>query len=315
MRVAIAILPDQRGHMTAGMALQAALAADGHEARVLVYPDELQERARRLRDGRLSVLVEWPALQVALTHETLRMRREMGADLVVVDRHMPIVFWALHGLRVPLRVFSTTLPWEPTPLGLETWIAAPPELAPAPPRRGEHYIGPTLGPKGFGGAATSWHRHLGPRVFAAFGSAPNPGLRRVVGMLIAAARGQPWALWVAWPRGLGRFEIEPLPENVTVTAGAQQRDALDRADLFVTHGGLNSAKESLAAGVPMVAAPGTDEQRRNMRTLKRRGAARYITDAGGIKRAMEDAQSGRFAVSPWLRSALNRKTEVPDLTL
>ena len=57
------------------------------------------------------------------------------------------------------------------------------------------------------------------------------------------------------PDVLGR-----LPGDPVVVRSAPQLELLDRARLTVTHAGLNTALESLARGVPMVALPVTNDQ-------------------------------------------------------
>jgi MGT family glycosyltransferase len=56
----------------------------------------------------------------------------------------------------------------------------------------------------------------------------------------------------------GRFG--PQPTNVRVEPYLPVAALLPRCDLFVTHGGFNSVKESLAAGVPMVVIPISADQ-------------------------------------------------------
>ncbi|MEW2624999.1 macrolide family glycosyltransferase [Streptomyces sp. NPDC048106] len=60
------------------------------------------------------------------------------------------------------------------------------------------------------------------------------------------------------PAGLG-----PLPANVDVRRYAPQLDVLRHAQLFISHGGMNSTMESLDNGVPMVLVPPTNETRAN----------------------------------------------------
>ncbi|MFE6995595.1 nucleotide disphospho-sugar-binding domain-containing protein [Microbacterium sp. NPDC057659] len=51
-----------------------------------------------------------------------------------------------------------------------------------------------------------------------------------------------------------------LPANVLALPRVPQTDLLARADVFVTHGGMNSALEGIAAGVPLVVVPQQVEQ-------------------------------------------------------
>ncbi|AXC12183.1 Macrolide glycosyltransferase [Acidisarcina polymorpha] len=55
--------------------------------------------------------------------------------------------------------------------------------------------------------------------------------------------------------------LEPVPKNFIVARSVRQTAILPHADVFVTHGGLNSVMESLACGVPMVLVPSIKEQR------------------------------------------------------
>jgi MGT family glycosyltransferase len=55
-------------------------------------------------------------------------------------------------------------------------------------------------------------------------------------------------------------QLGPIPDNFIVRPFVPQLDVLAHADAFITHGGMNSAHESLCAGVPMVLIPQQAEQ-------------------------------------------------------
>lgn len=57
------------------------------------------------------------------------------------------------------------------------------------------------------------------------------------------------------PTALGK-----IPPNFTVAQFVPQLAILDEANLFITHGGMNSINEAVMAGVPMVVVPNTIEQ-------------------------------------------------------
>ena len=50
-------------------------------------------------------------------------------------------------------------------------------------------------------------------------------------------------------------DLGPVPSNTIIVSVAPQIELLKRATLCITHAGLNTAMESLAQGVPMVAIP------------------------------------------------------------
>jgi MGT family glycosyltransferase len=58
-----------------------------------------------------------------------------------------------------------------------------------------------------------------------------------------------------------KTEIEYIPDNFTVEKKVDQISVLQKADVFITHCGMNSVNESLYAGVPMVLFPLHSEQR------------------------------------------------------
>ena len=59
---------------------------------------------------------------------------------------------------------------------------------------------------------------------------------------------------------LDRKKLGVLPENVRVEPYVDQLDVLSRADVFLTHCGMNSVSESLYMATPMVLYPQTGEQ-------------------------------------------------------
>jgi UDP:flavonoid glycosyltransferase YjiC (YdhE family) len=50
-------------------------------------------------------------------------------------------------------------------------------------------------------------------------------------------------------------DLRSGPENVIVVATAPQLELLKRADLCITHAGLNTVLEALGQGVPLLAVP------------------------------------------------------------
>lgn len=86
-----------------------------------------------------------------------------------------------------------------------------------------------------------------------------------------------------------------LPENVAVFPHVDQVAVLEQADVFISHGGMNSVSESLYFGVPLVLLPQTAEQS---------GVARRVTELGaGIQLKRNDAGSILAAVERLLRES------------
>ena len=79
-----------------------------------------------------------------------------------------------------------------------------------------------------------------------------------------------------------------LPENIKIYPYVNQLEVLSKADVFITHCGMNSVSESLYMATPMVLCPQTNEQRAVARRVKEIGA--------GIELVNDSAQSIRSIV-------------------
>jgi MGT family glycosyltransferase len=70
-----------------------------------------------------------------------------------------------------------------------------------------------------------------------------------------AFRDQPWRVVMAVGHRVDRSLLPEPPANVLVRDYVAQVDLLARANLFITHGGINSAHEAMWHGVPMIVLP------------------------------------------------------------
>jgi UDP:flavonoid glycosyltransferase YjiC (YdhE family) len=88
--------------------------------------------------------------------------------------------------------------------------------------------------------------------------------QQVLGKLVeAVGRRAEWQMVLAAGGHLGPADFEPLPPNVLVVKSAPQLALLKRAALMITHGGLNTIKECILSGVPMIVFPMQRDQPRN----------------------------------------------------
>ncbi len=98
--------------------------------------------------------------------------------------------------------------------------------------------------------------------------------------------------------GGGRVEsLGGLPENVIVVEYAPQLELLRRADLCVTHAGMNTTLECLALGVPMVTIPVANDQpavaaRVLHHGVGQRMTVRQLRSGGGIQQLQQSIESG-----------------------
>ncbi len=89
---------------------------------------------------------------------------------------------------------------------------------------------------------------------------------------------------------MNRDTLGMLPENVKVYPYVDQLHVLSRADVFITHCGMNSVSESLYMAAPMVLYPQTGEQQAVAKRTAEIGAGIMLTDdsANGIRTAVQE---------------------------
>ncbi|QDQ15904.1 macrolide family glycosyltransferase [Streptomyces spectabilis] len=76
---------------------------------------------------------------------------------------------------------------------------------------------------------------------------------------VRAFSDQPYHVVMSVGSGVDPASLGPLPRNIEAHRSVPQTAVLAHADAFVTHTGMNSTMEALAAGVPMLALPRTPE--------------------------------------------------------
>ena len=71
-------------------------------------------------------------------------------------------------------------------------------------------------------------------------------------------------------------DLGPLPETFTVAQYVPQLAVLEEADLFVTHGGMNSINEAVMGLVPLIVVPNTIEQTVNAARVEQLEGGLYL---------------------------------------
>ncbi|AXC10315.1 Zeaxanthin glucosyl transferase [Acidisarcina polymorpha] len=119
-----------------------------------------------------------------------------------------------------------------------------------------HYAGPFFDVAGREIVPFPWEKLDGrPLVYASLGTLVN-GMVSIYETILAAV-GPISEIQVVLAKGnnIELHELGSIPPNVIVVDTAPQLELLERSALCITHAGLNTALESLALGVPMVAIP------------------------------------------------------------
>jgi zeaxanthin glucosyltransferase len=119
-----------------------------------------------------------------------------------------------------------------------------------------HYAGSLVDNAGRAPIPFDWTRLDGrPLIYASLGTLVNGLLSIYKTILAAAARMPGYQVVFSIGHNVDAADLGPIPENVILVAAAPQIELLKHAVLCITHAGLNTTLESLAAGVPMVAIP------------------------------------------------------------
>jgi zeaxanthin glucosyltransferase len=171
-----------------------------------------------------------------------------SAVLVNEQRKM----WGLKPLRSVLESLSKLAQITQLPRCLEFVTAARQEHL--------HYTGPFVDARLRPPVEFPWSRlDNRPLVYASLGTLQN-GSEVIFRTIAQACDGLGVQLVLSLGGGLEPQGLGALPGDPIVVGYAPQLELLQRAALVITHAGLNTVLESLAAGVPMVALPQGNDQ-------------------------------------------------------
>jgi UDP:flavonoid glycosyltransferase YjiC (YdhE family) len=165
-----------------------------------------------------------------------------------------------------------------------------------------------------GAELPEWARQLPdrPTVYASLGTVFNktPG---VLEAIIDALRDEPVNVIVAIGSDEDPGRFGPQPANVRLDTYLPQPLLLQQCDVFVTHGGFNSVKESLAAGVPMVVVPITADQPYNAERCAAQGVGRVIDPADRTPERIRDAVREVLTTAPYRQNIRRVQAEMAAL--
>ncbi|MET0255743.1 MAG: glycosyltransferase [Luteibacter sp.] len=185
--------------------------------------------------------------------------------------------FAAYGMAPLFRGCDVISPWLTLAFATEAFVPdAPADIA---------LVGPSM-PAGARGDETDfpWDRldPTLPLVYMSLGSQIyyQPTMFATV---IEALRAQPAQLVMSIADLLDTDELPTLGERMLAVRYAPQLAMLERASLFITHGGANSVMEALTSGVPMIVSPLCNDQFHQA----------HFVEAAGVGRRMD-----LYAASP-----------------
>jgi UDP:flavonoid glycosyltransferase YjiC (YdhE family) len=201
-------------------------------------------------------------------------------DLFMIDPYVPDIALIAQQLAMPFVFLNTTLlnPLNGTPLlNSSPELGRVPELImcleefdyPQAASRGQHryYLGPGVDllrkEKPF-----DWKKidPAKPLIYCSLGSQSQNcvGAQRFFQVMIDTMSGLPHQQMILATGVLfNNDDFQLVPPNVLLLNHAPQLQILERADVVITHGGLNTIKEALVFGVPMIVFPSFGEQPMN----------------------------------------------------
>jgi MGT family glycosyltransferase len=111
-----------------------------------------------------------------------------------------------------------------------------------------------------------------------------------------AFRGADYQVVLSSSMNVSPADLGHAPANFVVQAHVPQIEVLQRATVFVTHGGMNSVNESLSHGVPMLVIPQMGEQMIIGRRVEELAAGLYLEKTAvtadklreGVRRLLTD---------------------------
>ena len=223
--------------------------------------------------------------------------RDLKPDLFLIDPYVPDIALIAQQLAAPFVFLNTTLL---NPINDTALLNKSPELGRVPElitclaefdfqeavRRGRHrfYLGPEVDllrqEEPF-----DWKQidPAKPLIYCSLGSQSQNcvGAQRFFQVVIDAMTAlRSWQMILAAGVHFNPYDFERIPPNVLFLNHAPQLQVLERAEVVITHGGLNTIREALVFGVPMVVFPSFGEQPMN--------AARVVHHGLGVSGNMLD---------------------------
>ena len=161
------------------------------------------------------------------------------------------------------------------------------------------FVGPSLGKRG---EQESLLPETGnrPLMLISLGTAFNawPEFYR---MCIDAFRNSDWHVVMSTGISIEPDSLGDIPDNFTVRQRVPQLDILAKADLFVSHGGMNSTMEAMNAGVPLVVIPQMYEQELTARRVDELGLGVYLpkeeVSVSRLQKAVQDVSGDKEMLS------------------
>jgi MGT family glycosyltransferase len=222
--------------------------------------------------------------------------------LMLLRQALPVVPGLLRARRRLVRRYGDAYP-AGQPLfpmrGAVNLVFTARELQPPTPLIDERFrfVGPSIDPR-TRGAEEPFPTPAGRLIYISLGTVHSAHAAQAAfyRRCFEAFESYPAQFVLAAGRRIDSAALGPIPANFTVRPAVPQLQVLERAELFITHGGINSMHEGLYYGVPLILIPQQFEQLLNARAAAAHGAGLVL----------EAPLRGRPLTAAALRGALER---------
>jgi MGT family glycosyltransferase len=114
-----------------------------------------------------------------------------------------------------------------------------------------------------------------PVVYISLGTIVK-GAKKFFQQCIEAFRDEPVNVIISTGKTFDAQKLKNIPSNVQIYPSVPQIEVLRMADVFVTHGGMNSISEALVYGVPMIVIPFMTDQPVNAGQVETLGLGKRV---------------------------------------
>ncbi|WP_413287171.1 macrolide family glycosyltransferase [Bacillus mojavensis] len=136
------------------------------------------------------------------------------------------------------------------------------------------FVGPSLG-KRTEQESLEIEKGDGPLMLISLGTAFN-AWPEFYKMCIEAFRNSSWQVIMSVGKTIDPESLDEIPANFTIRQSVPQLEVLAKADLFISHGGMNSTMEAMNVGVPLVVIPQMHEQELTAKRVDELGLGVYL---------------------------------------
>lgn len=192
----------------------------------------------------------------AFNQESAKIMKQSFRELLAFFAAMPKINRDVRRLQATGYPVKSVLELIQNDQNTHTIVYTSPEFQPCAESFSDKYafVGPSVRPARE--QVTKTHEKL---VYVSMGTVVNDRLA-LYRNCIAALAGENVQVILSVGEQVDIAALGPLPENVSVYPKVDQIAVLEKADVFLSHCGMNSASESLYFGVPLLCYPQTKEQ-------------------------------------------------------